>query len=421
MASKRKRKGERPDGLIQRSLQVGYKPDGRPDRKFFYGHTAKEAEEKRDAYKRRLRLGASYAPNITVAEWVSVFLRTYRQKVNSAYLGIDAVPYNRLSEALGYMRVVDVRETDLQNALNAVSGMSFSTVDKYRQAIKRVFFRAVKNKIIEDDPASDLVMPPYVKGTHRILDSWEVELILANWNNEYAVAGLPVLLMLLCGLRRGEMMALDWSAVDMVGRTLEVSQVAVIHKNQATIEKRAKTEAGVRVLPICQVLYSALASVPADQRHGFVCRSSTGRQLSGQTARTGIAQFCRVMTRLLNGEPPENPVRLSKAEQEAREAFHASDEYITFSFTPHDLRHTFATALYDAGVPVKAASYFMGHKDVRITLELYTHLSKERDKTSRQQMVFHLDSWLDDRVRSAASLPDPSAWTQETVFLPPLK
>ena len=79
-----------------------------------------------------------------------------------------------------------------------------------------------------------------------------------------------------------------------------------------------------------------------------------------------------------------------------------------FSFTAHDLRHTYATALYDAGVPVKAAQYFLGHADIRITLELYTHLSKERESASRLQMVKYLDKWLlDARVLSMLSLGAP--------------
>lgn len=403
----KKRKGERPDGLIQRSFQIGYKADGSPDRKYFYGHTAKEAEEKRDEFKRRFKAGSTYSPNITVREWVEIFKGTYRKNVNEAYLAIDDVPYGRLIDEIGDMRMVDVRESHLQLALNKVSGMSFSTVDKYCQAIRRVFLRAVKNKVIEDNPASDLVMPPYIRGAHRALERWEVEFILEHWSSKSTGAGLFVLVMLLCGLRRGEAMALDWSSVDLKARTLEVNQVAVVHKNAVTIEKRAKSEAGLRTLPICKALYLALSTVPPERRTGFVCLSTTGRQLTGGTAASSIQQFCAVMTRILNGEPEENPVRLSRKEEEARQAFHASEDYRVFSFTAHDLRHTFATALYDAGVPVKAAQYFLGHADVRMTMDLYTHLSKERDTASRKQMVEHFDAWLDDRIKNAPALPEP--------------
>ena len=86
----RKRKGERPDGLIQVSLQIGYKDDGRPDRKYFYGHTRAEAERKRDEYKARLSSGLVLDPNNTVALRLDNYLVTYRTHVNEAYLKGDA-------------------------------------------------------------------------------------------------------------------------------------------------------------------------------------------------------------------------------------------------------------------------------------------------------------------------------------------
>lgn len=414
----KKRKGERPDGLIQVSLQIGFRADGKPDRKYFYGHSRAEAERKRDAY--RQRVGSSFSPNITVAEWVQVFKATYRQGVDDVYLDQDDVPYNRLVSALGWKRMVDVRESELQSALNAVSGMSHSTVDKYVQCIRRVFLRAQKNKIISDNPAADLIVPPSVKGTHRALERWETELILDNWNNEYTCAGIWVLLMMLCGLRRGEMMALDWSAVDLPARTLTVRQTAVIDKNQAVIAERAKTDAGLRTIPICKALYDALSSVPEENRVGAVCRSAKGKPLSETAARRGIQQFCAVLTRIHNGEPARNPGRLSKSAKAALEERHASPDYEVFAFRSHDLRHTFATALYDAGIQVKAAQYFLGHADVRMTMDLYTHLSRERDSSSRVQMVSLFDSWVNERMQDAAALPSPELWTARVVLsLPP--
>ncbi len=409
----RKRKGERPDGLIQVSLQVGFRDDGKPERKYFYGHSRAEAERKRDEYKQRI--GATHSPDITVREWVAVYKDTYRRGVNDSYIGQDDVPYNRLVSALGYKRVTDVRESDLQAALNAVAGTSKSNVEKYAQCIRRVFLRAQKNKIIIDNPAVDLVLPPCEKGEHRALERWETELILDNWDNPNTCAGIWVLLMLLCGLRRGEMMALDWDSVDLESRTLTVRQVAVIDGNRAHIEERAKTDAGLRTLPICHALYDALCSVPEDRRHGPVCRSAKGLPLTETAVRRGLQQFCAVLTRIRNGEPAENPVRLSKADQAARDERHASPDYVQFSFRAHDLRHTFATALYDAGVDVKAAQYFIGHSDIRMTMDLYTHFSQERNDASRKQMVSLFDSWVNDRMKEAGAMPTPAQWSVQVL------
>lgn len=413
----KKRKGERPDGLIQVSLQIGFRADGKPDRKYFYGHSRAEAERKRDAYKQRL--GSSFSPDITVREWVDVFKETYRQGIDDAYLDQDDVPYNRLVSALGWKRMVDVRESDLQSALNAVTNMSYSTVDKYAQCLRRVFLRAQKNKVISDNPAADLILPPSKKGSHRALDRWEVELILDHWNDPNTCAGLWVLLMMLCGLRRGEMMGLDWSDVDLRCRTLTVCRVAVVHHNQAFIVERTKTDAGLRTLPICQALFDALSAVPEEKRVGPVCRSARGKPLSEAAVRRGLEQFNAVLTRLRNGESPAKPVRLSKEAKAAQDEFRASPDYVVFSIRAHDLRHTFATALYDAGIPVKAAQYYLGHADIRMTMDLYTHFSRELDAASRVRMVSLFDSWVSERMKDVAELPSPTEWEVKTILSRP--
>lgn len=383
MANKRKRKGERADGLIQRVLEVGRKPDGSRDRKYFYGHTVAEAERKRDEYKAHMQSGSHYAKDITVGAWVEIFKATYRPNVDPARLASDDVPYNRLISEFEFVPMIAVTEADLQASLNRLAGTSYSNCDKYRQAIKRVFLRARKNKIIADNPAEDLVLPPNTRGTHRALEPWEVQHILAHWNDDGLRGGLWVLLMLFCGLRRGELIALDWEAVDMGKRLLHVEQVAVIRSNQPEIVQRAKSEAGIRTIPIATPLYNALDAIPAASRRGAICLSSRGQRLSESAFTRGLEAFCAALERILNGEPARAPGKRTDLIGKPK---------LQFSFRAHDLRHTFATMLYDSGVDVKTAAYLLGHADIRVTMEIYTHLSREKRSTSEQLMLTYLDA-----------------------------
>ena len=55
-----------------------------------------------------------------------------------------------------------------------------------------------------------------------------------------------------------------------------------------------------------------------------------------------------------------------------------------------------------------------------MTMDLYTHLSRERDSSSRVQMVSLFDSWVNERMQDAAALPSPELWTARVVLsLPP--
>lgn len=378
----RKRKGERADGLIQISVSLGRDENGKRIRKVVYGHTRQEAERKRDELLRQMAGGKRYAPDITVAEWVDAYLAAYRVGVNPLHKASDDVAYNRLKKALGGMELRNVREIDLQGALNEITGMAYSTVTKYRQAIQRVFKKAYKNKLIAYDPSEDLTMPASTRGTHRALTMDEVRLITANWDKAGA-SGLWMMLMLYAGLRRGEMMGLSWDAIDMNARTLTVRRVGIIQHNQIIIEDRAKTAAGLRMIPLPSPLYNALDSVPEAKRSGLVCRTQHGEPLTETAVRRGLEHFCAVMARVQAGERLNQGGRRTDLEEAPTGA--------AFAFRLHDLRHTYCTLLYSAGVDVKTAAYLMGHSDITVTMRIYTHLSEERKADSTSGLLAFFD------------------------------
>lgn len=386
----RKKKNQRSDGRIQISCTIGRRDDGKPNRVYFYGKTRSEALKKKEDYLEKRRQGLT-GEELTVREWVSLFKETYRTKVNPSYLKNDDVPYNRLCDALGDYLLSDIREADLQCALNATAGMSDSTISKYYSVIKRVFKKAKANKLIPDDPADGLEKVDGTRGTHRALEQWEVDLILSNW--QIHRAGLWAMLMMLCGLRRSELMALRWENIDLVQRLIHVREVSVIDGNQTHIEVRAKSNAGLRSIPICDPLFAALSKTPEELRVGYVAYSANGRRLSARAFDRGWESICLRLERVLNGEPiDQRGVRWDKLSDEEKAKRLKNRK--TFSIRPHDLRHTFATALYNAGVKVKDAQYYLGHSSIKMTMDLYTHLSEEQARASGIALVSFLDGWL---------------------------
>ena len=374
---KRRRINERTDGRFQVSLVDGRNPDGSLHRRYFYGSTRTEAERKKAEYQARVLAGVIEDKKITVNEWVDRWVEIYQ---------IDAEQYapylKRLRADLGTRPLADVTEADLVVSMRAYTGRSASGATKYRSIVQRVFLKAKKNRLITFDPAEDLALPNTARSVgHRALEAWEIEFILANWTEHRA--GLWALLMLLAGLRRGELIALTWEHVDLDARQLRVCQTAVLKGNTTFIEDRAKTPAGLRYVPICEALFKALSAVPAALRIGYVCRSTTGALLTESAFSRGWEGFNAAMLRLLNNRPA--------AAQGQRNDLRAPSYERSFSVRPHDLRHTFATLLYDAGVDVKSASYLLGHSDSRVTLEVYTHLSESRAKASAAAMVGVLD------------------------------
>ena len=67
-------------------------------------------------------------------------------------------------------------------------------------------------------------------------------------------------------------------------------------------------------------------------------------------------------------------------------------------FTAHQLRHTYATMLYDAGVDVKTAQDFLGHADPTVTMNIYTHLSSQKKEKAVQALQQHFADTIPDAL-----------------------
>ena len=374
----------------------GRDSEGKRIRKKFTGADEVEARLKKREYEKERALGLhKYADNMTVRQWTDIWMNAYRSEIR----GTNKVSYdtyvNRMNAEIGGQKIRDIRNIHLYRCLLTMKGMSKSSLTKYRMVIQQVFRKARQNKVIPDDPSEDLELPSGTSGTHRALEKWEIELIKANWS--IYNSGLWVMIMMLAGLRRGELVALDWECVDMKGRSIIVERAAEIVTNQAVIKDSAKTEAGTRTLPICDTLYEALSTIPKEKRKGPVCHSKGGGRLTQSSFSWGMRTFNQAMERILNDEPPLQQGRRKDCEDKnktKKQIEKEKSERKQFSIRAHDLRFTFATALYDAGIDVKSAMYYLGHSDIRMTMNLYTQLSKERENIARAQAITFLDNWL---------------------------
>ena len=67
-------------------------------------------------------------------------------------------------------------------------------------------------------------------------------------------------------------------------------------------------------------------------------------------------------------------------------------------FTAHQLRHTYATMLYDAGVDVKTAQDFLGHADPTVTMNIYTHLSSQKKESAIQALQQHFSDTIPEAL-----------------------
>lgn len=163
-------------------------------------------------------------------------------------------------------------------------------------------------------------------------------------------ARLPVLIMLLCGLRVGEMIALTWEQINLKEGIISVCQSAYnVNSNKLAIQNHTKN-GKKRNVPIPPQLIDVLKRYKCVSKSRFVTTKSRGNDMHSR------GSWKRMWESYL--------------------------ETLGITFTAHQLRHTYASMLYAAGVDVKTASELLGHSDIEITMKIYTHLTEQGKKLS---------------------------------------
>jgi integrase len=241
--------------------------------------------------------------------------------------------------------------SDVKKAYNSLAGYSYSYVSMYTQLIKAMFAAAVADRILLSSPCLSIKPLKAEAGTHRAIEEGERRLILQS-GHRFTPA---VMVMLYAGLRRGEVLALNVDRdVDFNAMTITVRE-AVRFDNNAPIISDPKTEAGKRTIPLLDVLAAVLRPI-----HCLVAPSSTGGLMSETSVKKAWSSYL-VHLRTLGAD---QPVRIRM----------------------HDLRHSFCTMLYDAGIDIKTAMKWMGHADQTMTLRIYTHLTAEKEAAAANKL-----------------------------------
>lgn len=380
MAKMKKREGKR----YEKKITVGRNADGSLRRISVYGTTKKELERKVAEIQTDLERGIFLATETVtfsaVAEnWINFFKPLISEKMRLRYKGIIGGHLKPLEE----MKVKDLRPMHLQRIINdmAKAGYAQKSMQMVKLTASQVLDHAMQNDLVYRNVFEKLKVPHVESVPREPITEKQRDLILRTWKGHRM--GVPALIMLYCRLRRGELLALLWSDVDLKQQTLSITKAADMPTN-ATSVKKPKTRAGIRTVPIPNAILPALKWARSESKSVYVCPSmTTGSIMSAQA----YSQAWRSYMHYLNIEAGGKDRSRSNPKVVAMEPF-----------TAHQLRHSYATMLYDADVDVKTAQKLLGHADFGVTMKIYTHLSTEKETTGIEKLNEHLDQLLGSTI-----------------------
>lgn len=223
--------------------------------------------------------------------------------------------------------------------------------------IRQIMQRAV-GRIIPSNPVDlvQLTQPAQTGEKRRALTAEEQQWIWDTPNR----AQLTDIIMMLSGLRRGELAALTWNDINLQKRTIIVNKtIEYLPNERPKLRNLTKSAAGMRTVDIPQRLADYLAQMPRDGL--LVVHTKDGRVMTQGAWKAMWDSYIRVLNIKFG---TRTPAEIEKMKKPGQRKFDMTMPPITM----HWLRHTFCTLLYHlAGVDVVQACAQMGHADVSTT------------------------------------------------------
>lgn len=312
-------------------------------------NTKRELKDKVDRLKRDIEDGLEpmRGNNITVSRWARMCFDNYKSDLTKASWDTQWSCFDKwVNKRIGKCAVKNVRELDCQAVLNDAEGLASYTLRRIAQLMYFVFDKAVKNHIIRYNPASDLKIPKGSKSRRRALTKYEEALVIRTVedNPRYVF----FLVMLLAGLRNSEVANLKGKDV------ITIDGQYFIHVDGT------KTESAVRDVPCPDYLRERLPHVSPFE---YMFKNQVG----GKMTKPNYDKLWRHLKRDMNIKAGARMYRNAVVAP-----FPVSDDLVSY-----DLRHTYCTKLMKAGIDIRLAQKFMGHADIRMTADIYSHADTE--------------------------------------------
>lgn len=317
--------------------------------------TKKEAERaEREALHIRDHGGRVGVDKQTVGQMMDTWLAGHAGSISSQTLvDYEATIRLHIKPALGNVKLTSFTPARARTQYQAWldEGKSASVVQKSHQRMMQAFGQAVDDRIIPANPLANVKPPRSASRRIVTLDAGEVTRFLqASQESSYH----PLWhFLLLEGTRVGEALGIRWSDIHWSdnGATVQILQ-------QVAMDKRNKGRAVI--LPYTKT---------ATSRRSILLSPQTAAQVRALQSELGSLATGSNLVLATDTGAAINPSNVDRAMRVIQRR-----AGIEKKIRVHDLRHTCATLLIQAGMPVKAVSERLGHANVRITMDIYAHV-----------------------------------------------
>lgn len=261
-----------------------------------------------------------------------------------------------------------VNDKHKNGRLDGEGGLTGKSIKKYMANVGKALDYAVKTGIIRQNPARYVDFPKDKAFTGAFYSVEEIDKLLKACKG--TPIETPIILATHYGLRRGEIMGLRWQDVNFATGTLTIQNTRV--RIKSVVEKPPKSASSLRTFPLIASVGAHLQTLKVTQEEhkelfgklytdsDYICRWPDGRPQE-------VGYLNGAMSKLLR----ENGLRHIRV---------------------HDLRHSTASYLNKLGFSPKEIQVWLGHSDIKTTMNIYTHI----DVGMKENIATKIDGLFSD-------------------------
>ncbi len=351
----------RPDGRWEGQIRI---PGGR--RRSFYARTRREVIRRLTEARWALGQGLPVSAGTTsLATFFDRWLAVTRPRLQPTTMRAYAIGVRRLTPFLGRIPLRALTPGMIESTYASLLelGLSDRTVEQTHAVLHRALDQAMHWGLTSRNPAEFVTPPRPRKREMTALDRNQLRHLLqftigSRWHALWTLLGTS-------GLRLGEALGLTWRDVNLEAGKLVIQRSLQRQPGGGLVLVPPKTERSRRTVHLSELTRNALLE------------HREGKQLQGSTAEQGM-DSALVFTSLSGG--PVEPSEINRAL--TRELQRAGLPHIRV----HDLRHTTASILLEAGTHPKIVQDLLGHSTIRLTLDTYSHLTPPLHQASARTM-----------------------------------
>lgn len=299
-----------------------------------------------------------YEPSFTQAalSWKTKHFESISYNTAKCYLP----PYQRAVEFFADTPIKQIRPAHVKAFIGQFErrGLSHRTVKLQLLVLSMIFRWAVIDGLIEQNPAEYVSISKNLPKRERTLPPDDYIALVKNSLN--APFGLLGFALLYTGCRIGELLALQYRDIDRDAKVIHVTK-SVYYVNNMPMIKKPKSKSGMRDIILLDILAQ---HIPCGKPDDYLFPDENGNLMTHSYFRHSWNRYCR-------------DLGVSRVYTYTDKLGHKHSK-IAPLMTPHQLRHCFATLLYEAEIDEKIAQSLLGHSSISITKDVYTHIRQNQ-------------------------------------------